>query len=107
MTRLNLGVGTVIVSFVIAGLLGLQSLDAAALELGAPITFTDPAPPLPLTTGPNRFGSFVTSIADVDGDGVPDIAFGVPFQDTGPKIPGNFGIPENEGEVFVYSGKTR
>jgi hypothetical protein len=42
------------------------------------------------------FGRALTSIGDVDGDGVPDIAIGAPLANTG--VPG--------GAVFVYSGAT-
>lgn len=93
----------------VAGLTRLGDVvDAEALTLGAPITIVNPAPSPALNSmGPNRFGTLVTSIADIDGDGVPDIAVGVPFQDAGQQIPGGFGVPENEGEVFLFSGASR
>jgi hypothetical protein len=55
-----------------------------------------------------QFGRAMVDIGDVNGDGVPDLAVGAPFQD-GDFIstdPG-FGEPQNVGKIWVLNGATR
>ena len=48
-----------------------------------------------------KMGAAVAGLGDVDGDGVPDVAVGVPGKDIG----GEDGIP-NVGLVYLFSGQT-
>lgn len=48
-----------------------------------------------------KMGAAVAGLADVDGDGVPDVAVGVPGKDIG----GEDGV-RNVGLVYLFSGKT-
>src|SRR5262249_37491434 len=51
-----------------------------------------------------RFGQSVAVIGDINGDGVPDLAVGTPFQD-GDFDPGNGFVPPQEvGKVWLISG---
>ena len=55
-----------------------------------------------------QFARAIADIGDVNGDGVPDLAVGAPFQDgdfdsTDP----GFGKPQNVGKVWVLNGATR
>jgi hypothetical protein len=55
-----------------------------------------------------QFGRAIADIGDVNGDGVPDLAVGAPFQDgdfdsTDP----GFGEPQNVGKIWVLNGATR
>jgi hypothetical protein len=56
------------------------------------LTLNDPDPQLGA-----GFGSSITGLGDVNGDGVPDIAVGAPFT----SVNGNAG----QGRVYVFSGK--
>jgi hypothetical protein len=56
-------------------------------------TLDDPTP-----QGDARFGFTVSGIRDVNGDGVPDLLIGAPFQDVGANT--------NQGQAFVFSGAT-
>src|SRR5256886_17260632 len=52
------------------------------------------------------FGRAIAVIGDVNGDGVPDLAVGTPFDDGEfPGQPGK-GTPQNVGKVFVINGAT-
>jgi hypothetical protein len=55
-----------------------------------------------------QFGRAIADIGDVNGDGVPDLAVGAPFQDGDFIVfdPG-FGEPQNVGKVWVLNGATR
>jgi hypothetical protein len=77
----------------------LSPLLVATLQAS---TLLDPQPEHSSTL----FGYSIAVVGDVDGDGVPDLAVGAPFQDgdfTG--VPG-FGKPQNVGKVFLISGRT-
>ena len=55
-----------------------------------------------------QFARAIADIGDVNGDGVPDLAVGAPFQDGDfdSTTPG-FGEPQNVGKVWVLNGATR
>ena len=62
---------------------------------GAPLhTLQAPSP-----QGGAVFGATLASVGDVNGDGVPDLAVGAPFQDAGDCC-------GDEGAVFLFSGAT-
>jgi len=65
-------------------------------------TLLDPRPE-PSTT---QFGYSVAVIGDIDGDGVPDLAVGAPFQDGDFDSIGGFGPPQDVGKVWIISGAT-
>jgi hypothetical protein len=53
------------------------------------------------------FGRAIAVVGDVNGDGVPDLAVGTPFDDGEfPGQPGK-GTPQNVGKVFVINGATQ
>ncbi len=66
-------------------------------------TVLDPLPE-PSST---LFGYTVASMGDINGDGVPDLAVGAPYQDGDvvSKATG-FGYPQNVGKIFVIDGAT-
>jgi hypothetical protein len=55
----------------------------------------------PTSEEDGKMGAAVAGLGDVDGDGVPDVAVGVPGKDIG----GEDGIP-NVGLVYLFSGQT-
>ena len=60
--------------------------------------------PLPEDSS-TQFGRAIADLGDVDGDGVPDLAVGAPFQDGDfDNIDTGFGKPQNVGKVFILSG---
>ena len=65
-------------------------------------TLLDPTPENSTTL----FGRAIAVVGDVNGDGVPDLAVGTPFDDGEfPGQPGK-GTPQNVGKVFVINGAT-
>ncbi|MGH8094397.1 MAG: FG-GAP-like repeat-containing protein [Chthoniobacterales bacterium] len=85
-----------------AGLLSLTMICAVSFVTTArATTLLDPLPE-PSTT---LFGYTVTSIGDLNGDGVPDYVVGAPFQD-GDFVSTitSFGVPQNVGKIFVIDG---
>ena len=65
-------------------------------------TLIDPQPEDSTT----RFGQSVAVIGDIDGDGVPDLAVGTPFQDGDFDSGNGFGPPQDVGKVWLISGAT-
>src|SRR5439155_1543608 len=65
-------------------------------------TLLDPQPEHSSTL----FGYSIAVVGDVDGDGVPDLAVGAPFQDGDFAGAPGFGPPQNVGKVFLISGRT-
>lgn len=66
-------------------------------------TLVDPLPENSTT----QFGYTVAAIGDLNGDAIPDLAVGAPFQD-GDFVSVNmgFGKPQNVGKVFLLDGAT-
>ena len=73
---------------------------AAALAVASPLAFAQ-SPLLSLETpNPetiNNFGTSVAGVGDVDGDGVPDLLVGAPFEDA---------AFVDSGRAYLYSGAT-
>lgn len=66
-------------------------------------TLLDPLPENSTT----RFGQALVNLGDVNGDGVPDLAIGAPFQDGDfVSTQSSFGRPQNVGKVFILNGST-
>lgn len=64
-------------------------------------TLLDPLP----EDSSTQFGRAIIDLADVDGDGISDLAVGAPFQDGDfDNIDTGFGKPQNVGKVFILSG---
>ena len=61
----------------------------------------DPAPEASTT----QFGHTVVAVGDINGDGVPDLAVGAPFQDGDfVSTAAGFGKPQNVGKVYLVDG---
>ena len=65
-------------------------------------TLLDPKPEDSTT----HFGFSIAVLNDIDGDGVPDLAVGAPFQDGDATIENGFGPPQDVGKVWLISGAT-
>ena len=65
-------------------------------------TLLDPQP----EDSSTLFGYSIAVVGDIDGDQVPDLAVGVPFQDGDFVGAPGFGPPQNVGKVFLVSGRT-
>jgi len=57
-----------------------------------------------LENSTTHFGFCVDVVGDINGDGVPDLAVGAPFQDGDFSTNNGFGTPQNVGKVFLISG---
>src|SRR6266576_6140985 len=65
-------------------------------------TLLDPQP----EDSSTLFGYSIAVVGDIDGDQVPDLSVGVPFQDGDFVGAPGFGPPQNVGKVFLVSGRT-
>jgi len=63
-------------------------------------TLLDPKPESSTT----YFGFSIAVLNDIDGDGVPDLAVGAPFQDGDFDVANGFGPPQDVGKVWLISG---
>lgn len=82
------------------------SLCFAGLTLGfvRPASATVTLDPLP-ENSTTLFGSTLEVMGDVNGDGVPDLAVGAPYQDGDfDSIPASYKKPQNVGKIFILSG---
>ena len=85
------------VPLVIAALM-CSALLATAVQA---TTLLDPKPE-PSST---YFGFSIAVVGDVDGDGVPDLAVGAPFQDGDfVSTQTSYGKPQNVGKIFLLDG---
>ena len=82
------------------GTLLFSVLALAAIQGG---TLLDPLPENSTT----QFGYTAVAMGDINGDGIPELAVGAPFQD-GDFVSVNmgFGKPQNVGKVFLLDGAT-
>ncbi|MBA2434946.1 MAG: FG-GAP repeat protein [Chthoniobacterales bacterium] len=89
------------VPWAIPGLMVLALFVTAAARATSVL---DPEPENSTT----QFGRAIADIGDVNGDGVPDLAVGAPFQDGDFEVSElGFGDPQNVGKVWVLNGATR
>lgn len=83
---------------------GLMVLAVFVTAAARATSVLDPEPENSTT----QFGRAIADIGDVNGDGVPDLAVGAPFQDGDFEVSEQgFGEPQNVGKVFVLDGATR
>ncbi|HEY1583791.1 MAG TPA: integrin alpha [Chthoniobacterales bacterium] len=84
-----------------AGWIGALPFLAMAAGSVYGTTVLDPLPEKSTT----QFGYAAVAIGDVNGDGVPDLAVGAPFQD-GDFVSNDagYGKPQNVGKVFILDG---
>ena len=66
-------------------------------------TLLDPLPENSTT----RFGQVLVTLGDINGDGIPDLAVGAPFQDGDfVSTDKGYGKPQNVGKIFILDGST-
>ncbi len=87
------GAPLVILALMFSGLLVTAALASSLI---------DPEPEDSTT----RFGQSVAVIGDINGDGVPDLAVGTPFQDGDFDSGNGFGPPQDVGKVWLINGAT-
>lgn len=83
--------------------IGTLLFSVLPLTSASGTTLVDPLPENSTT----QFGYTAVAMGDLNGDGIPDLAVGAPFQD-GDFVSVNmgFGKPQNVGKVFLLDGAT-